>query len=171
MEVAMKRFVKEQGDVIERKLDKYCKNLLNEAVQFRFSAPGAHNFTGNLVGSIVAGLFRDGNLIVYYISGEGNNVDRVRKKKMTYPKRYFFKEDYDTVPHTVYKPEVVTDSGFGRDDAKRFIESYMPSKNSLFEVVVAYTTEYASFVETERHTTGYLNTVNFIKMTAVKAVQ
>lgn len=172
---AIKRFEKKKMDELQQKLKAYADDLLESAVRFRFertySSPAAHNFTGNLVSSIAVGLWRKGKLVHGVIAGSQNQVTKVWRRKMTGPDRWYkFRVDWDTNKNTMYHAEVVTDEGFGRDDARRFLDTHRPGRNEEFHLAVAYTVEYAEWVETKRHTTGYMETVEWINMTIDNAV-
>lgn len=174
-------FRKQQYDLLEKKLVKYCGRLLNEAIDARLEASYAgkgHNFTGNLINSIVVGLFREGNLVMFVLP-DATEVGRPIMKKMSYPFKYYFSEvhkksrggrrslglDWDqTHPSSFYSPELKTNLLYGNTDAKLFIRGYQADKNAVFQIVVGYTTEYASFVETKRGTTGYLKMVEWVNM-------
>lgn len=171
LEIALKDFSKKMYDELEQKLLKHCEEILDRAIQFRFEAPGAHNFTGNLVNSIAVGLWRNGVLVQGYLPGAKNNVEMVRRNKMTAGLWYRFRIDYDTVPNTVYYGTVATDKGKGRNDAMNFLDTFKPDPKAIFQIAVGYTTEYASWVETLRHTTGYMNTVEWIKLNTEKVVR
>lgn len=164
MEAALKNFTKKKLDDLEKKLLKFCEQTLDKAIQSRFDAPGAHNFTGNLVNSIVVGLWREGRLVQGFLPGSKNNVEMVKRKKMTAGVWYRYKIDYDTVPNTVFYGTVTTNQGKGRQDALNFLETFKPDPKAAFHIVVAYTTEYANWVETMRGTTGFMKTVEWIKM-------
>ena len=172
LRTALRNFRKQKLDELEKKLSKYADELLNQAVMFRFErtsgSPAAHNFTGNLVSSICVGLWREGNMVHCSIAGQKNQVAWVKRwhNKMTGPDRWYkFKYDYDTDKNTMYHATIVTDEGFGRYDAQKFLETHQPAARDTFHLAVAYTTEYAAWVEAKRHTTGYLETVDWIKMT------
>lgn len=188
MKAAMRDFCKKQYDILEKKLIKYCERLLTKAVDARLTASSTgkgHNFTGNLINSIVVGLYREGNLVMF-ITPDAQAIDRPIMKKMSYPFKYYFSEthkksrggrkalgvDWDqTHPSSFYSPELKTNLLYGNTDAKRFIHSYNPPKNAVFQIVVGYTTEYASFVESKRHTTGYMQMVEWVNMNTEKAIQ
>lgn len=171
---AIKEFRKEQYDKLEKKLVRYCERLLGQALNARHHAPNAHNFTGNLINSIVVGLFREGSLVMFVTPGPDQGEERPRRKKMTFPFSYYWSEDrkksklgwdYDqTSPSSFYEPELKTNLSLGGADASRFIRSYKPHKDAVFQVVVGYTTEYASWVEEKRRTTGFMETVDWIQM-------
>lgn len=179
-------FRKQQYDALEKKLIKYCGDILTQAIDARLSADNAHNFTGNLINSIVVGLFREGELVMFVMPSDEQGIDRPIMKKMSYPFKYFFSEtkkrtkgghnsvglDWDqTHPSSYYKPELKTNLIWGFTDAKRFIRSYTVPKNVVFQIVVGYTTEYASFVEAKRHTTGYMRMVQWVNMNTEKMIQ
>lgn len=176
----IEEFRRQQYDKLEKKLIVYCGEILRQALNFRLLTPDAHNFTGNLINSIVVGLYREGNLVMFVMPGSEQGIDRPVMKKMSYPFKYYFSEtkkksrggrrsvglDWDqTHPSSFYAPELKTNLIWGFTDAKHFIRSYQPKGKSVFEIVVGYTTEYASFVETKRHTTGYMQTVDWVQMT------
>ena len=79
-------------------------------------------------------------------------------------KRIFFKRDYDG-EESAYLPTIETNGGWGKDDAQEFFESYKPKGNNLFDVVVAYTVEYANWVQMERGTAGILQTLQYAERT------
>lgn len=191
MRAAMKEFRKEQYDILEEKLVKFCGLILQKAIDARLentssSSERGHNFTGNLINSIVVGLFREGRLVMFVLPGDEQGIDRPIMKKMSYPFKYYFSEKYkksrggrkslgldwdQTQPSSFYSPELKTNLLWGFTDAKRFIHSYKPSKKAVFQIVVGYTTEYASFVEEKRHTTGYMKMVEWVNMNTEHAVQ
>lgn len=173
---ALTSFRKQQYDKLEVRLVRYCGQILTQAVNARLFANNAHNFTGNLINSIVVGLFREGKLVMFVTPSSEQGIERPIRKKMTYPFKYYFSEDtkrskygldYDqTHPSSFYEPELKTNLAYGTGDARRFIKSYPASKNAVFQIVVGYTTEYASWVETKRHTTGYMEMIDWVQMTA-----
>ena len=146
-------------DKTEETLIEWCDDLLTTAVRARLKNPEAHNFTGNLLNSIVVGLYR-GSTCVYAVYAAGN-IPKAIRPKMSGPRKrsYVFRpNDYDGATASRYRPEVPTDKGYGADDAERFLMSYKPKFRCMFEIVVAYTVEYAEWVEQKRSTTGILNT-------------
>lgn len=179
MREAMLEFRKKQYDILEKKLVKYCGTILRQAIDARLSADNAHNFTGNLINSIVVGLFREGRLVMFVVP-DTIEVERPIMRKMRFPFNYYFSEskkkskyglDWDqTHPSSYYEPELTTNLVYGNADARRFIKSYTPPKNAVFQIVVGYTTEYASFVESKRHTTGYMQMVEWVNMNTEKAI-
>lgn len=158
IERAIKDYTKKMYDKIEKRCDSYCGELLSIAITERIKKrPKAHDFTGNLLNSIVVCLYRERRPIRAYFAFE--TIDNAIRVKMTSPRKYFFKDDYQ---HTTSKyhwsdpAEISTNQGLGEDDAIRFFQQYKPSGNNIFDIVVAYTTEYASYVEAARGTVGFL---------------
>ncbi len=158
---------------LEPKMRRYCDEVVEAAYRFRTSEPYAHNFTGNLLNSIVCLLYKRGKLV--YASYLHDTVKGPIHGKMTatyrgYPQKYDFKQDYDS-SSSHYEASVWTNEGYGYDDAKRFASEYPPRiKDAFFEMVLAYTTEYATFVEAQRHTTGYLQTSRYVIDNALKVI-
>lgn len=159
VDTAISDFKKEIENKVEQNCKTYCKEILDEALRWRTTQNLGHNFTGNLVNSIVVCLYKHGKpLEAYYASGKVKSPIRV---KMTAGRGiYRFPKDWDGVP-SKYNPEITTDEGYGDDDAEKFFSSFRPNANNLFDIVVAYPVEYAEFVEMRRQTTGYMNTFNY----------
>lgn len=158
-------------------LMQWCDAIINTAINERMKADGSHNFTGNLLNSIVVGLYMYGQPRQVFYAGMSPNsaITRVRVakfRKMSYraKRRYVFRNDYSGTP-SVYKPEIETNKGWGLDDAINFYASYKPKSRSLFHIVICYPVEYASFVENERQTTGILATRNWVERTAVEFIK
>lgn len=141
----------------ERELRTWCWNILEDAIKWRQGLPEAHNFTGNLLNSIVVCLYREKSPVIAYFSS--SLVPEAIHPKMSVRKRrhYRFSPDYDGA-NSKYLPTVKTNKGWGRDDAEKFFERYVPDGNNLFDIVVAYTVEYADWVQAQRGTTGILQT-------------
>ena len=131
---------------MEKHLRKWCWEILDAAIKARQRNPQAHNFTGNLLNSIVV----------------PEAIMPKMKKRLR--KRVFFKRDYDG-EESAYLPTVETNGGWGRDDAQEFFETYKPKGNNLFDIVVAYTVEYANWIQMERGTAGILNTYAYAERT------
>lgn len=151
----VKAYRKAVMDEIERRCVKYCDQLCLEAIEHRQSAPGKHNFTGNLINSIVTCVYREKKPV--YACYAGDSLPQAIQVKMTAPEHYHFSYDYEG-EESDYTAEVKTDKGWGENDARRFFRSYRPSGDYIFHIVVAYPVEYASFVERKRGTTGILGT-------------
>lgn len=149
---------------MEKHLRKWCRNILDAAIKARQKNPQAHNFTGNLLNSIVVCLYKNGRPIIAYFSSDIVPEAIMPKMKKRLRKRVFFKRDYDG-EESAYLPTIETNGGWGKDDAQEFFESYKPKGNNLFDVVVAYTVEYANWVQMERGTAGILNTYAYAERT------
>lgn len=98
--------------------------------------------------------------IAYYPSDYG--VAKAIRFKMTAPKVYHFNRDYDGAESS-YEARTETNQGWGEDDARNFFREYNPGNKAKYCIVVAYTTEYASFVDSFRHTTGFVGTYSYAK--------
>lgn len=142
-------------DEVEKLCRKFCTDLCQEAINARKNAPGAHNFTGNLINSIVVCLYRNREPInAYYAAQYVPKAIQVKMRQRT-RKRYRFNPDYDG-DKSHYLPTVQTNGGWGEDDARHFFQDYVPKGKNLFDIVVAYPVEYGNWVETQRSTTGIL---------------
>lgn len=147
-------------DDVENRCRKFCSDLCQEAIHARQTAEGAHNFTGNLLNSIVVCLYRDREPINAYYAAQ--YVPKAIQVKMRARKRknYRFNPDYDG-DNSNYLPTVQTDGGWGEDDARRFFQNYIPQGKNLFDIVVAYPVEYANWIEMQRGTTGILQSYQY----------
>lgn len=142
-------------DEVENRCRKFCTDLCQEAIRARKNAPGAHNFTGNLINSIVVCLYRNREPInAYYAAQYVPKAIQVKMRQRT-RKHYRFNPDYDG-DKSHYLPTVQTNGGWGEDDARHFFQDYVPKGKNLFDIVVAYPVEYGNWVETQRSTTGIL---------------
>lgn len=141
---------------------KFCMDLCQEAIKDRRNTPGAHDFTGNLITSIVVCMYKDGVAQdAWYASMYLQKAIRIKMRQRPVRKRYYFKQDYSGEAKTTYTPSEDSPkvSGrFGVDDAKEFFRSYRPPGKHLYDIVVAYPVEYAEWVEMHRSTTGILQT-------------
>jgi len=157
------------NDIIETELDDFCSKLLLDAViENRRRNPEAHQFTGNLINSIVIILFRKdtGEQRNYYAYDRLKSPIRremsARTRRGTMRKNaVHFRPDWQGRPHSMYLPEVVTDESLGPSDARAFAASWRPVTGKNFEICVAYTSEYGDWVETERQSTGYFNSKRY----------
>lgn len=143
-------------DEVEKRCIKFCDSLCHEAIVDRQYANGAHDYTGNLLNSIVVCLYREQSPI--YACYAADRVSKAIQVKMTTPGRYRFRGDYDGSDKSTYVPLVATNQGWGEDDARKFFQSYRPNGRNLFEIIVAYPVEYADWIESHRKTTGILAT-------------
>lgn len=156
---AFKDFRKEIEESSLKWVCEYARSIVYKAIDFRLREKYAHNFTGNLLNSIVAAVYYNKDFKNAYFSGE-TEIRQPRYYEMTASHgRYFFKVDYSG-KSSVFVPEIETLRRKGIDDAYEFVSTYSP-KIDGYVVVVAYTTEYAEFVEMERHTTGFLKTYKY----------
>ena len=176
---AFKEFEKEMDDALYKALDTWCVAILREAVSARFSTEGAHNFTGNLVNSICVLLYRKstGTKTEYYAYDKAGIKLPVRREfsgmtaRGTHRKnRVWLRPDYNGGESALKGSNLIrTDESWGQNDAREFAKWWTPKNpNKDFVICVAYTSEYASFVENERNTTGILQTEAFIQTTAVE---
>lgn len=142
-------------DEVENRCRKFCTDLCQEAIKARQNNEAAHNYTGNLINSIVVCLYRDREPINAYYAAQ--YVPKAIQVKMRLRKRkhYRFNPDYDG-SNSHYLPEVQTNGGWGEDDARNFFQNYVPQGRNLFDIVVAYPVEYGKLVEAKRASTGIL---------------
>ena len=157
-------------DEVEIRCRKFCTDLCQEAIKARQEAGGAHNFTGNLLNSIVVCLYRNKEPINAYYAAQ--YVPKAIQVKMRERKRknYRFNPDYDG-DKSHYLPTVQTNGGWGEDDARNFFQNYRPQSTNMFDIVVAYPVEYGNWVEMRRGTTGILQTYAKAGVLAVSYLQ
>ncbi len=149
---------------MENELKKWCSRLLDAAIMARQRNPEAHNFTGNLLNSIVVCLYRNRKPVMAWYAADRVPKAIMPKMRKRQRKRIFFKTDYDG-EESAYLPTVETNGGWGYEDAQEFFETYTPKGNYLFDIVVAYPVEYANWVQMHRATTGILNTWAYAERT------
>ena len=150
----IKAYKEEILKTVQFNAELFCDFLCEQAIKHRETAPGKHDFTGNLLNSIVVCLYKKNKPV--YASYAAERVAKAIQVKMTAPKKYSFKSDYEGA-QSYYNPTIKTDEGWGERDAAAFFRSYNPHNNSLFTIVVAYPVEYADWVEAMRATAGILN--------------
>ena len=172
IKTALADYKKRIIDTVEIRCRKFCEDLCMTAIRERQNNPEAHNFTGNLINSIVVCLYKDREPINAYYAGQ--YVPKAIRVKMTVRKYgYRFNPDYDGAK-SAYMPEIPTDKGWGVNDARRFFQNYTPKGKNLFDIVVAYPVEYGMWVEQNRGTTGILQTYTHaqqVGVTFLKLVQ
>lgn len=161
--VIHKGLLKFEKEVIEVEMEKrcimFCNTLCGMAIQYRFSNPDAHNFTGNLLNSIIVCLYKRRSPV--YACYAAGSVRKTISVKMTARKKpYHFTPDYEG-EESSYSADVKTNQGWGEDDARDFFQAFRPSGNELFDIVVAYPVEYGKWVEMERATTGIVETYEY----------
>ena len=163
---AMERFRDEKVDKIQSHMIDLCGKTVKEAINARLHLEGTRQFTGNLLNSIACALYRDGRLV--HASYSKDEVAPPVRRKMTAPKVYSFEPAWDGGLVRRFKPEIQTGQRQGPQDALDFVRNFTPDKGTLLQMVLAYTTEYATFVEAIRGTTGYFQTMEFIWIEAPK---
>lgn len=149
---------------MEAELKKWCSHILDAAIMARQRNPKAHNFTGNLLNSIVVCLYKNRQPVMAWYAHDRVPEAIMPKMRKRLRKRIFFKRDYDG-EESAYLPTVETNGGWGYEDAQEFFETYTPKGNYLFDIVVAYPVEYANWVQMQRATTGILNVWSFAERT------
>ena len=170
---AFKRYKEYIMRCAREELNIWCHDLVRAAVERRLGDPRAHNFTGNLLNSIAVCLYENGQPQRAWYSSETGGVRSAIMGKMSPTKKkvyYFRGGDYDG-KESFYRPTVETNGGYGADDARRFFQGYTPEGKNLFDIVVAYTVEYADFVQQQRNTTGILETHGYARHTGMSFMQ
>lgn len=154
-------------DEVEIRCRKFCTDLCQEAINARQNTDGAHNFTGNLLNSIVVCLYREREPINAYYAAQ--YVPKAIQVKMRERKRksYRFNPDYDG-DKSHYLPTVQTNGGWGEDDARNFFQNYTPKGKNLFDIVIAYPVEYANWIEIKRGTTGIMRAYSWSEQVSVQ---
>lgn len=154
-------------DEVEIRCRKFCTDLCQEAINARQNTEGAHNFTGNLLNSIVVCLYREREPINAYYAAQ--YVPKAIQVKMRERKRksYRFNPDYDG-DKSHYLPTVQTNGGWGEDDARNFFQNYTPKGKNLFDIVIAYPVEYANWIEIKRGTTGIMRAYSWSDQVSVQ---
>lgn len=177
---AFKGYADHIDKIVYSKLDQWCREILRSAIYFRLREPEGHDFTGNLINSICVVLYRKstGTKSSYFafdslklpirreVSGI-NTRGRRRKNKI------YFRPDWSGEMGSRLRGSdlIPTDESWGQNDAVQFSNMWTPKNPNLdFVICVAYTSEYASFVEHERNTTGILQTESFVAQSAVEWV-
>ena len=176
---AFKGFAQHIDKVTYNALDKWCVEILRKAVYERLHPMGGHNFTGNLINSICVLLYRKstGTVTTYYafdkaglklpIRRELSGLNARRRQRKN---RISFHPDWSGENSKLKGSGLIaTDQSWGQNDAVQFAKSWIPRHaDTDFVICVAYTAEYASFVELERNTTGILQTELFVEQTAIE---
>ncbi len=154
-------------DEVEIRCRKFCTDLCQEAINARQNTEGTHNFTGNLLNSIVVCLYREREPINAYYAAQ--YVPKAIQVKMRERKRksYRFNPDYDG-DKSHYLPTVQTNGGWGEDDARNFFQNYTPKGKNLFDIVIAYPVEYANWIEIKRGTTGIMRAYSWSEQVSVQ---
>lgn len=166
---AFKAYKRQVDHEVQREIELFAQNLVYRAIQERKKNPLKHDFTGNLLNSIVSAVYKDKNLSKAFFSGE-TGIRQPRMYEMTASHgRYHIKVDYEGKTSN-YVPDIETLRRKGLDDAYEFVSTYIPDTKG-YVIVVAYTTDYADFVEHERATTGFLSTFKYAEKVATRMFQ
>ena len=188
VEKAFRGYSEHIDKVIYDRLDKWCEEILRKAIFDRLMPEGSegHNFTGNLINSICVVLYRKSKSqkTTYFADRTGlkpairrelsalNSRGRKRSYRLRFaPGSKLGDRDWSG-RMSFLKPEnlIPTDESYGIQDAHQFASLWYPTMSSDFVICVAYTSEYANFVEQQRHTTGFLETMDFVDRTAIEWV-
>lgn len=154
-------FRNEMDKEVLQQLNLICQNILVAAIRARLSAEGAHDFTGNLLNSIVVVLYDQGEIANVLSSGEDGMVRRPISRQMYARKKPFrFAKDY-WGQKSVYHADVPTKNKYADEDVAAFVASNVPSFTDGYCITVAYAVDYADWVESMRQTTGFLETEKY----------
>lgn len=167
--------------IVYSRLDKWCVEILRSAVLDRLHPLGGHNFTGNLINSICVLLYRKstGTKTSYFAFDRAGIKPPIRRELSGITARHrhrknrvWLRPDWVGETSALKGSELIgTDGSWGQNDAQNFARWWIPrNPDNDFVICVAYTSEYASFVEHERGTTGILNTEAFVAHTAIEFV-
>lgn len=180
VEKAFKGYAEHIDKVVYNRLDQWCEQILREAVfeRMMLSRTNGYNITGNLINSICVILYRKSlNQKTSYFAEQTGLKPAVRRELTalnTRGRRRSYRirvRDWSGKSITVNPDNLIpTDESFGIQDAHQFASMWYPRNDSDFVICVAYTSEYASFVEHQRQTTGFLETMSFVGRTAVEWV-
>lgn len=180
VEKAFKGYAEHIDKVVYNRLDQWCEQILREAVfeRMMLSRTNGYNITGNLINSICVILYRKSlNQKTSYFAEQTGLKPAVRRELTalnTRGRRRSYRirvRDWSGKSITVNPDNLIpTDESFGIQDAHQFASMWYPRNDSDFVICVAYTSEYASFVEHQRQTTGFLETMSFVGQTAVEWV-
>lgn len=181
VEKAFKGYADHMDKVIYNALDKWCEQIIRQAIRERMllvQSGAGYNITGNLINSICVIIYRkSNNTKTSYFADETGLKPAVRRELSAY-NRYGVRRKYRmkvtdwSGKQIVVHPDalVESDESFGVTHAHQFASMWYPSFDCDFVICVAYTSDYATFVEAARMTTGFLETENFVERTAVEWV-
>lgn len=193
---AFKEFEKQIDKTTYDWLCDWCEILLREAVELRKNpavlggdgeVTSGHNFTGNLINSICVVLYQKSTskktkFFAYRDVGLKPAIRReissltfrktTRKNKVHFrPGSKFGDVDWSGVRSTLRAENLIpTDESYGRDDAVKFAESWTPTLSADFVICVAYTSEYANWVEMRNGTTGIVEMKAYAARTGVELI-
>ena len=174
----------------------WCESILRAAIDIRKNPASldtsgeivaGHNFTGNLINSICVVLYEKskGKKTSFFADSTGlkpairrelsyvTYKGRKRRNRIYFrPGSRFGSADWSgSISHINAESLIPTDESYGYSDARKFASSWVPRSTSAdFVICVAYTSEYADFVEQQRHTTGFMETMMFTHRTAIEWV-
>lgn len=159
---AFKDFQNHIDKEVTKQLNLICQNILFKAIRARLSQQEGHDYTGNLINSIVVILYDEGEISNVWTAGnDGMIKGPVSGKMYARKKPFIFAQDYSGRNYSRYKAEVPTNKGYADEDVERFIVSHQPFFTKGYCITVAYAVEYADWVETQRQTTGYLESLKY----------
>jgi len=176
---AFKGYAEHIDKVVYSKLDNWCVEILRKAVFSRLNPVGGHNFTGNLINSIVVILYRRSNntKTSYFASDQvrlpvRREISALNSRGKRRKNKVWLRPDWTGQYSSLQASELVpTDESWGQNDAVKFSKAWRPKNtNADFSICIAYTSEYASFVEYERQTTGILEVEEFVGRSAIEWV-
>lgn len=181
VEKAFDGYAKHIEKITYGRLDSWCVEILRSAVRFRINQPDGHNFTGNLINSICVLLYRKstGTKTTYFAYDKAGiklpirrEISGLNARKKQRRNRIWFRPDWEGEQSALKGSNLIaTDQSWGQNDAHAFATWWTPEHPECdFVICVAYTSEYASFVEHERQTTGYLETESFVGHSAIEWV-
>ena len=165
-----RRVAKEAFDAFKRQIDievtkqlnLICQNILIKAIQSRLSQQNGHDYTGNLINSIVVVLYDEGEISNVLTAGKDGQIKRPISGKMYARKKPFrFNPDWSGRSGSHFIADIPTDKGVADADIEKFLMSNKPVFTKGWCITVAYTVEYAEWVEIQRQTTGYLESQKF----------
>lgn len=159
---AFRDFRNHIDEEVIKQLNLICQNILIRAIRFRLSQQEGHDYTGNLINSIVVILYDEGEVSNVWTAGQDGQIKKPITRKMSARKKpYYFHTDWSAGHGTHYRAEVPTNKGFAYDDIESFAANHRPNFTKGYCISVAYTVEYADWVEAQRGTTGYLESLKF----------
>ena len=174
---AFKGYSEHIDKIVYSKLDNWCAEILRKAVFTRINPIGGHNFTGNLINSIVVILYRKSNhtKTSYFASDQVNlpvrrEFSALNSRGKRRKNKVWLRPDWTGQFSSLQGSELIpTDESWGQNDAIKFSQVWRPRNvDAEFVICIAYTSEYASFVEHERQTTGILEVEEFVGRSAVE---
>lgn len=158
-------------DAIERsvrqKLDGLAKQILERALYYRSQLVAldiGHNYTGNFVNSIGVGIYIYGNFQRgYYASqeiGKAPVMGKMTTLKSGGPRKYTFvveagRPDFQG-GESSYTAKIKTDMRtVNKGMVEEVLKSIHPRNKNGYSIILAYSVEYAEFIENLRASTGF----------------